>query len=86
MYVAMTRPRNHLAVSYPLNVYATRRAADYSIDQLSRFIDRGVRAQMRRVTLEETGPVIPREAMEASPSGLDLRELLRGRFGAKRDQ
>ena len=27
MYVAMTRARNHLAVTYPLNVYATRRGA-----------------------------------------------------------
>ena len=43
LYVAMTRPRNHLFVSYPLNVYDTRRGADYSMDQLSRFIDRGVR-------------------------------------------
>ena len=49
MYVAMTRARNHLAVTYPLNSYATRRGADYSIDQLSRFIDRGVRAKMQRV-------------------------------------
>src|SRR5262249_60081842 len=42
MYVAMTRARNHLAVTYPLNVYATRRGQDDSIDKLSRFIDRVV--------------------------------------------
>ena len=53
MYVAMTRARNHLAVTYPLNVYATRRGADYSIDQLSRFIDRGVREKMQRVVPKE---------------------------------
>jgi DNA helicase-2/ATP-dependent DNA helicase PcrA len=80
MYVAMTRARNHLAVTYPLNVYATRRGADYSIDQLSRFIDRGVREKMQRV--------VPREEstahVEALPAPLgpevDLRALLRGRF------
>ena len=53
MYVAMTRARNHLAVTYPLNVYATRRGADYSIDQLSRFIDRGVRDKMQRVVPQD---------------------------------
>jgi DNA helicase-2/ATP-dependent DNA helicase PcrA len=47
LYVAMTRPRNHLFVTYPLNVYDTRRGADYSMDQLSRFIDRGVREGMQ---------------------------------------
>jgi DNA helicase II / ATP-dependent DNA helicase PcrA len=81
MYVALTRPRNHLAVSYPLNVYATRRTADYSIDQLSRFIDRGVRQLMQRVTLEDAGP-LPAVAAPIEPgaAGLDLRQLLRARF------
>src|SRR5581483_3177091 len=59
MYVAMTRARNHLAVTYPLNVYATRRGQDYSIDQLSRFIDRGVREKMQRVVPEERGDPVP---------------------------
>ena len=81
MYVAMTRARNHLAVTYPLNVYATRRGADYSIDQLSRFIDRGVREKMQRVVPKEesTAPV---EAAVPTPLGpeVDLRALLRGRF------
>ena len=36
------------SVTYPLNSYSTRRGADYSIDQLSRFIDRGVREKMER--------------------------------------
>lgn len=81
MYVAMTRARNHLAVTYPLNVYATRRGQDYSIDQLSRFIDRGIREKMQRVVPQESGGVAI-EPPPAPPSGppLDLRALLRGRF------
>ena len=62
MYVAMTRARNHLAVSYPLNVYDTRRGADYSIDQVSRFLDRGVREGMQRIVVEarpESAPAEP---------------------------
>ena len=83
MYVAMTRARNHLAVTYPLNVYATRRGQDYSIDQLSRFIDRGVRENMRRVVPQESAPSAP--AVELPPDqgpAVDLRALLRGRCGA----
>ncbi|HYN83018.1 MAG TPA: ATP-dependent helicase [Gemmatimonadaceae bacterium] len=80
MYVAMTRARNHLSIVYPLNAYSTRRGSDYSLDQLSRFIDRGVRDRMERVTVG-----IPPTAQEgdAAPRGplLDLRALLRGRFG-----
>jgi DNA helicase-2/ATP-dependent DNA helicase PcrA len=84
MYVAMTRARNHLAVTYPLNVYATRRGSDYSIDQLSRFIDRGVREKMQRITPQEAATTVP--VPVAAPAvvepALDLRALLRGRFGA----
>ena len=82
MYVAMTRARNHLAVTYPLNVYATRRGSEYSIDQLSRFIDRGVREKLQRVVPQETAAAAPASEL-ASPSGpaIDLRALLRGRFG-----
>ena len=81
MYVAMTRARNHLAVVYPLHVYATRRGADYSIDQLSRFIDRGVRAKMQRFVLtDDAAPVAPPPTPEAP--AIDIRALLRGRFGA----
>jgi DNA helicase-2/ATP-dependent DNA helicase PcrA len=79
MYVAMTRARNHLAVVYPLSVYATRRGADYSMDQLSRFLDRGVRAKMQPVVLEE--PDRPPPSAPADAPLLDLRALLRGRFG-----
>lgn len=82
MYVAMTRARRHLAVTYPLNVYASRRGADYSIDQLSRFIDRGVRQHMDRVTIAAEGAAAP--PVEAPPPAppIDLRAMLRGRFGA----
>jgi DNA helicase-2/ATP-dependent DNA helicase PcrA len=80
MYVALTRARNHLAVVYPLNVYATRRGQDYSIDQLSRFIDRGVREKMQRVVPQEPASA-PGEAAPASNApAIDLRALLRGRF------
>jgi DNA helicase-2/ATP-dependent DNA helicase PcrA len=81
MYVAMTRARNHLAVTYPLNVYATRRGQDYSMDQLSRFIDRGVRDLMQRVVPQETDSGT--EVVPAAPEApqIDLRALLRGRFG-----
>lgn len=78
MYVAMTRARNHLAVTYPLNAYNSRRGADYSIDQLSRFVDRGVRELMERVVPKlESAP----EASAESKTALDLREILRKRFG-----
>lgn len=82
MYVAMTRPRNHLFVTYPLNVYDTRRGADYSLDQLSRFLDRGVREFMQKVVVEQEGGVAPEAGQPGTPPVIDLRELLRGRFGA----
>jgi DNA helicase-2/ATP-dependent DNA helicase PcrA len=78
MYVAMTRARNHLAVTYPLNAYSTRRGADYTIDQLSRFIDAGVRDTMQRV-VPKFGDAAPPSLEPSSP--LDLRELMRRRFG-----
>jgi DNA helicase-2/ATP-dependent DNA helicase PcrA len=83
MYVAMTRARNHLAVTYPLNVYATRRGADYSIDQLSRFLDRGVRDKMQRVVPQEpvaAGAESGAPAASPAAPAMDLRALLRGRF------
>ncbi|HEX2779634.1 MAG TPA: 3'-5' exonuclease, partial [Gemmatimonadaceae bacterium] len=79
MYVAMTRARNELAVVYPLNAYATQRGAEYSIDQLSRFIDRGVRQHMQRVVLGPPAPD-PADAQPKQQPLLDLRALLRGRF------
>ena len=81
MYVALTRARNHLSVTYPLNAYSSRRGAEYSIDQLCRFIDRGVRDNMQRVALTtETSPRIE-EQIEKKPM-LDLRALLRSRFSS----
>jgi DNA helicase-2/ATP-dependent DNA helicase PcrA len=78
MYVALTRARNYLSVTYPLNAYSSRRGADYSLDQLCRFIDRGVRDNMQRIALgADNAP-----AAEAAPKQplLDLRALLRSRF------
>jgi len=81
MYVAMTRARDHLAVVYPVNVYATRRSADYSMDQLSRFLDAGVQRTMQRVALATDDADAPPPSFDAPQSdGIDLRSLLRGRF------
>ncbi len=80
LYVALTRARNHLFVTYPLNVYDTRRGADYSIDQLSRFLDRGVREKMQRVVVEKIDGAPP-SPDAGTPPEIDLRALLRGRFG-----
>ena len=80
MYVALTRARNHLSVTYPLNAYSSRRGADYSLDQLCRFIDRGVRDNMQRIALgSDNAPAT--EEMTKQPL-LDLRALLRTRFNA----
>jgi DNA helicase-2/ATP-dependent DNA helicase PcrA len=81
MYVALTRARNHLSVSYPLNAYSTRRGADYSLDQLCRFIDRGVRDNMQRVALASESSPSVEQPLSKQPL-LDLRALLRGRFGS----
>lgn len=82
MYVAMTRARNHLAVTYPVNVYASRWGADYAIDQVSRFIDSPVRALMS-ATAAYPPPAPTPDAPSQGSGGpaLDLRALLRGRFG-----
>jgi DNA helicase-2/ATP-dependent DNA helicase PcrA len=80
MYVALTRARNHLYVTYPLQAYSTRRGADYTLDQLSRFLDRGVRDTMERVALGDNDA--PAAEAPLPPAPVDLRALLRGRFGA----
>ncbi|MEO8945173.1 MAG: 3'-5' exonuclease, partial [Gemmatimonadaceae bacterium] len=81
MYVAMTRARNHLSVVHPLSSYSSRRGADYSLTQLSRFVDRDVRATMEHIALgADDRPAEAAAARPASPA-VDLRALLRGRFG-----
>jgi DNA helicase-2/ATP-dependent DNA helicase PcrA len=83
LYVAMTRARNELYVTYPLHSYATRMGADFAYTQLSRFLDQGVRQTMQRVSLGEHVPPAlpgPREGAVVEPM-VDLRALLRGRFG-----
>jgi DNA helicase-2/ATP-dependent DNA helicase PcrA len=81
MYVALTRARNHLAISYPLNAYSSRRGADYSIDQLSRFLDPGVRGRMQRLVLaEEDASVLEPASVTPAPAPLDLRAIIRSRF------
>ena len=81
MYVALTRAKDELAIIYPMQVYGSRRGAEYSFDQLSRFLDRGVRATMQRVVVEEPGDA-PAAPTTQAPE-IDLRALMRGRFGAK---
>ena len=85
LYVAMTRARNELYVTYPLHSYATRMGADFAYSQLSRFLDPGVRHTMQRVTLGEPDAPLqplpgPREGAVIEPI-VDLRALLRGKFG-----
>ena len=82
MYVALTRARNHLAVTYPINVYSTRRGADYSMDQMSRFLHPDARNLMQRVVVESPDDVVtPEPARVDKP--VDLMALLRGRFESK---
>jgi DNA helicase-2/ATP-dependent DNA helicase PcrA len=79
MYVALTRAKDELMVVYPMQTYGSRRSAEYSFDQLSRFLDRGVREKMQRVVVEEPGD-LPEPAPITAPM-VDLRALMRGRFG-----
>ena len=84
MYVAMTRARDHLAVTFPFNVYDTRRGARYSLSQLSRFIDRGVARAFQKVVLE-TPSEAPVAAGETITSTVDVRAMLRARFSGGSD-
>jgi DNA helicase-2/ATP-dependent DNA helicase PcrA len=78
-YVALTRARNHLFVTYPLAVYDSRRSSDYNLDQVSRFLDRGVRSTMQRVVIDAR-PQTDAPADVPTPP-VDLRAALRARFG-----
>jgi DNA helicase-2/ATP-dependent DNA helicase PcrA len=82
MYVAMTRARNHLSVVHPLSSYGSRRGADYSLTQLSRFIDGTVRATMQHVALGADDTPAQAEAPPTRGPVVDLRALLRGCSGA----
>jgi hypothetical protein len=67
-----------------MQVYGSRRSAEYSFDQLSRFLDRGVRATMQRVVVEDPDQV-PAPLPLKAPA-IDLKALMRGRFGARGEQ
>lgn len=79
LYVAMTRARDQLYVTYPLHSYPSRTGADFAFGQLSRFLDPGVRSTMQRVAVGlEIASALPAPREEPA---VDLRALLRGRFG-----
>ena len=79
-YVALTRARNHVFVTYPLAVYDSRRSGDYALDQVSRFLDRGVRETMQRVVIEAEG-LRPDAVPGTRGQAIDLRAAVRTRFG-----
>jgi DNA helicase-2/ATP-dependent DNA helicase PcrA len=83
MYVAMTRARKALHVVFPVNVYSSWWGQDYSMAQLSRFIDGDVRTRMQRRSASPA-PADTRRAGETDSGRqiVDLRGMLRGRFGA----
>lgn len=66
LYVAMTRARNELYVTFPLRSYRTIRGADYSFSQLSRFIDADVQETMNQVSA--TPPIEQPESLQLHPS------------------
>lgn len=80
MYVALTRAKDELAVVYPMQVYGSRRGSDYSFDQLSRFLDRGVRGTMQRIVVEEPGDAPIETPAPGTAPAIDLRAIMRGRF------
>ncbi len=95
LYVAMTRARHELCVTYPLHSYPTRLGTDFSYSQLSRFLDAGVRETMQRVTpgappdngradlmnSGSSGTLRTDNQLIASSVVVDLRTLLKKRFG-----
>jgi len=80
MYVALTRAKDDLAIVYPMQVYGSRRSAEYSFDQLSRFLDRGVRGTMQRIVVEEPGEAPIESPAPSGAPAIDLRAIMRGRF------
>jgi len=79
-YVALTRARRHLHVSYPLYAYASRWSADVALDQKSRFLSDQVLATMQHVQIAPPpAPEQPPDAVPLTPT-IDLRAALRSRF------
>ncbi|MDZ7630897.1 MAG: ATP-dependent helicase [Gemmatimonadaceae bacterium] len=79
-YVALTRAKRHLHVSYPLYAYASRWSADFALDQKSRFLSDGVLSTMQRVQIAPPPAPEPPPAAVPPTSTLDLRAALRSRF------
>jgi hypothetical protein len=66
-----------------LQSYATRTGPEYAIDQISRFLDRGVLSTMQKVV---RAPEVPtgddgRAVAVPATATIDLRAALRARFG-----
>jgi DNA helicase-2/ATP-dependent DNA helicase PcrA len=80
MYVAMTRARDHLHVVHPVTVYGSRWGADSTMDQLSRFVDTGVRGLMQRVAVSSGAPGSVIDDVPTTDPLLDVRAVQRGRF------
>ena len=79
-YVALTRAKRHLHVSYPLFAHASRWSADFALDQKSRFLDDRVLATMQRVQITVAPPSeVSPAALSPTPT-LDVRATLRNRF------
>ena len=80
LYVALTRAKRHLHVTYPLYAYASRWSADFALDQKSRFLDDRVLATMQRVQIAVAPVPEPPPAPAPPTSTLDVRAALRSRF------
>jgi DNA helicase II / ATP-dependent DNA helicase PcrA len=78
-YVALTRAKRHLHVSYPLFAHASRWSADFALDQKSRFLDAAVLLTMQKVQIAAPAPE-PEPDPAPPTSGLDVRSALRARF------
>ena len=81
MYVAMTRARDELYITYPIGGFASR-GGGYSMAQLSRFIDQGVRAFMNQLVAINPETEIPEARSRGAQPVMDVRALLRGRFSS----
>jgi hypothetical protein len=76
-------------VTYPVNVYSSRRGSDYSMDQLSRFLHADARALMQRVVVDRpedaaVADATPADAARGDAAPVDLLALLRRPFAGNR--